>query len=81
MNYSNNANNTNSINFNKNNEVLCSPLTDSPLIYNNQGVSVSTNKKRNFVHKQVLGVLEQEGYIVEIDNSMKQLEQLQIMEA
>lgn len=35
-----------------------SPVSDSPIIYNSEGVRIHSNKKRNFLHKKVLEILE-----------------------
>ncbi|KAL4470658.1 hypothetical protein ABPG72_001769 [Tetrahymena utriculariae] len=84
---SNNNNNNNNINQNnanfdsKKSEDATSPLSNNSLTQNSQKAQISQKQKRNFMHKQILGVLEQEGYVVEIDNQTKLEEQLEILQA
>ncbi|EAR83491.2 hypothetical protein TTHERM_00925370 (macronuclear) [Tetrahymena thermophila SB210] len=81
---SNNNNDVNQNNANldtKNSENATSPLSNSSLTQNRLKDLIQQNKKRSFIHKQILGVLEQEGYFVEVDNQTKLEEQLEILQA
>ncbi|KAL4429226.1 hypothetical protein ABPG74_022106 [Tetrahymena malaccensis] len=81
-NNNNNYNNQNNANFDtKNSDNATSPLSNNSFAQNTQKAQFSQSRKRNFVHKQILGVLEQEGYVVEIDNQTKLEEQLEILQA